>query len=221
MRPERWRSRCAQCRLAGWTRCPLPRGAGARASRAEPPPGSVARRGEEEEAERRGRGQRCERGSDRPADHRRGHPRPWERPSPGRSLKGGEAVEGFVCRRGPGRLRCPRLVRPRPQPHSGLSGGARGAPRGGSASSLVLVKCVLLFLLRSIRGPASAIREDGWVARWAAARRPGAWGGGGGRHARAGFSAPDVPVCRRAAGGAKLTPSPRTSSLRTEPGGVG
>lgn len=217
MRPERWRSRCAQCRLAGWTRCPLPRGAGARASRAEPPPGSVARRGEEEEAERRGRGQRCERGSDRPADHRRGHPRPWERPSPGRSLKGGEAVEGFVCRRGPGRLRCPRLVRPRPQPHSGLSGGRPGRQR------VIVGPCEMCSPFSPpLRSRTSVCHQGGWMGgEMDSSSPPRGVGGGGGRHARAGFSAPDVPVCRRAAGGAKLTPSPRTSSLRTEPGGVG
>lgn len=44
----------------------------------------------------------AERESDRPADHRRGHPRPSEQRSPGRSLESEEKVKGFVCSCGPG-----------------------------------------------------------------------------------------------------------------------
>lgn len=113
-------------------------------ARAELPPESVARGGEEE-AETLGRRQRCERESDRPADHRRGHPRPSEKRSPGRSLEGKEKVKGFVCSCGPGStaLLSPCLSAPR-APH-GAEEEAVGTPRKGSGSSWVLVKCAPSF----------------------------------------------------------------------------
>lgn len=70
--------------------------------------------------------------SDRPADHRRGHQRPLEKRSPGRSLEGKEKVKGFVCSCGPGRtaLPLPCLLAPQAPPED--SRVRVGTPKGAA-----------------------------------------------------------------------------------------
>lgn len=105
-----WRSGWAKLCGVRWTAVRSPGAQGPRArgvllrprTREELPPGSVARGGEEAAETLGRRGQNGESGWDRPADHRRGHPRPSEKRSPGRSLEGKEKVKGFVCSCGQG-----------------------------------------------------------------------------------------------------------------------
>lgn len=129
-----------------------------------------------------------------------------------------------MCRCGPGpaALRSPRL----PAPPAALGAPPRGAGGAQGRQRVIVSPCEMC-------PPCSSpLLSRTSVCHQTRQTAPGGWMGGergsssspprrGGRRAPAGFSAPDVPVCRWAAGGAKLMPAPGTSKLGTEPAGAG